>query len=32
MTDVKNEALVLERVHCIIYPVQFKKNVYGIQV
>ena len=32
MTDVRKEALVLEYVPCIHYPVQFKKDAHGTQV
>ena len=32
MTNAREEALVLEHVFCIHYPVQFKKNTHGTQV
>ena len=32
MTDIREKALVLERIPYIYYPVQFKRDTYGTQV
>ena len=32
MTNTRDKILVLERISCIYYPVQFKKNTNGTQV